>query len=89
MNTNSLPIVKSVARELVYFGRRVRVVANHHDSNPYGLRTVRFEWIDEADSRNGGYPAGTIVRKLMSGDGRVRLDDPRVLTILDEEVTLP
>jgi hypothetical protein len=67
------PIVKTTTRELTYFGARCIVVVEHHDKRRDGLRTVTTTWIDQADERNGGRPAGTVERKVMKGDGR-RID---------------
>jgi hypothetical protein len=53
-----------------YFGRRAEVTTTHFDSKELGLRLVKTRWIDDADDRNGGHPAGTVVVRLIRGDGR-------------------
>lgn len=63
-------VVKVDARRTTYLGARALVVEFQHDTDPVGLRTVYLEWLDAADPRNGGHPAGTVVRSVIKGDGR-------------------
>lgn len=70
MNTNDLPTVKTVTRSLEYYGARVITTTIHHDKSRTGLRTVRMQWLDQADPKNGSWPAGTTTEKLIKGDGR-------------------
>lgn len=56
--------------QVTYFGSRATVTVEHHDSSPFGDRTVTTSWIDDADPRNGGHVAGTVTRKRIKGDGR-------------------
>lgn len=67
----ALPLVSiEKERNLTYLGRRARVLVEHHDKKRTGLRTITTEWIDEADPRNGGWPAGSVVRTTIKGDGQ-------------------
>lgn len=57
-------------RTVNYFNARARVA----DVRVRGQQFVAItEWLDDADERNGGHPAGTVVARHLSGDGR-RLD---------------
>ncbi|QGZ17197.1 hypothetical protein HYQ19_gp098 [Arthrobacter phage DrYang] len=64
------PAVKTTRNEVTYFGRRCVVTTIQHEANPMGLRTIRTEWVDAADPRNGGWAAGTVAEKVVKGDGR-------------------
>jgi hypothetical protein len=64
------PVIKVVTRTTVYYGARAEVTITHHDRKPLGLRTQEFHWLDSADARNGGWPAGTRTREVVQGDGR-------------------
>ncbi|AIZ01777.1 hypothetical protein ArV1_090 [Arthrobacter phage vB_ArtM-ArV1] len=66
--TPALPVVKSVVREITYYGARCINTTTHHDKSATGLRTVRMEWLDNADPKNGGWEAGTVTEKLIKGD---------------------
>lgn len=57
-------------RTCTYFGRTARVRELRATRKRDGLRVVVLEWIDDADARNGGHPAGTITVRLIEGDGR-------------------
>lgn len=67
----NLPLVSiEKPRSLTYLGARAIVTTEHHDKNRVGLRTITTEWIDDATPENGGWPAGTVTRKTVKGDGR-------------------
>lgn len=67
----NLPLVKvEKPRTLTYLGARAVVLVEHHDTKSSGLRTITTEWIDDADPRNGGWPAGSVTRRTVKGDGR-------------------
>lgn len=59
-------------------------VTVHHDSKPAGLRTILMLWLDAADAVNGGHPAGTVLRRVVDGDGRTdayrEVEPPETLT---------
>lgn len=63
--------VKSRTQTLTYFGSRCRVTTELATNSALGLRRVTMEWIDTADARNGGHPAGTIITRVIEGDGRI------------------
>jgi hypothetical protein len=67
---DTLPVIKTTVRDTTYLGRAARVTTIHHDKSKMGLRTVRTTWLDDADERNGGHPAGTTVEHTIKGDGR-------------------
>lgn len=58
-------------RQVTYFGARAEVTVNilRGDAKS-GLREVLTSWIDDADARNGGHPAGSRTRKVVEGDAR-------------------
>lgn len=61
----------SAPKRVEYFGRRVIVTETLLEgTDPLGLREVTYLWLDDADERNGGHPAGTRTRKVIKGDGR-------------------
>lgn len=70
MDLKNLPAVKTVTRKLSYYDSRVVMTTIHHDKSSMGLRTVRMEWLDTASPKNGGWPAGSTVEKVIKGDGR-------------------
>jgi len=74
----NLPLVRiEKPRSLSYLGARAVVTVEHHDKKRNGLRTITTQWIDDADPRNGGWPAGSVTRKTIEGDGRT--DDFRIV----------
>lgn len=58
---------KDRVQKVTYFGRRAEVktilVAGAH-----GEREIRIRWIDAADERNGGHPAGTVTSRTVTGN---------------------
>lgn len=67
----NLPLVRiEKPRNLSYLGRRAVVTVEHHDKKRNGLRTITVEHIDDADPRNGGWPAGSVTRRTVEGDGQ-------------------
>jgi hypothetical protein len=64
------PVKRTETKDLTYLGRRARTTTNYYQSNRTGLREIVTEYIDDADERNGGWPAGTITRRVVKGDGR-------------------
>lgn len=54
-------------RVVTYLGRRARVTETRHGSSPFGLRTIRTEWLDD---QVDGHPAGTITERTIRGDAR-------------------
>lgn len=54
-------------RQATYFGRRAEVKEIRH-AGAHGQREVRMRWIDDADPKNGGYKAGTITSKTVTGN---------------------
>lgn len=74
------PAVRCLRRELGYrgrtattdatwLGRRGRVTVHYSQRASANCeRTVITEWIDDADPRNGGWPAGTTTIKCITGD---------------------
>lgn len=69
---STLPIVKidpPVVR--TYLGARAEVQETHHDKSRLGLRTIITKWLDDATIENGGHKAGTVVRRIIKGDGRL------------------
>ena len=74
MNTTApapRPVVKITTKFLAYMGSRAYVTVEHHDRNRVGLRTITVQWIDAATEENGGWPAGSVTRKVIKGDGRL------------------
>lgn len=68
--TTDRPVVKITERTCTYLSARANVTEINHDKKRTGLRTIITEWLDDADPRNGDWPAGTIVSKVVRGDGR-------------------
>ncbi len=67
----NLPLVRvEKPRNLTYLGRRAVVTVEHHDKKRCGLRTITVEHIDEAAPENGGWPAGSVTRRTVEGDGQ-------------------
>lgn len=67
----NLPLVSiEKPRTYTYLGARAVVTVEHHNSRRVGLRTITMEWIDDAAPENGGWPASTVTRKTVRGDGR-------------------
>lgn len=56
-------------RTYTYLGRKAETF-EVRDAGPYGPRWIYYRHIDDADPRNGGYLAGTCIRRRVSGDGR-------------------
>lgn len=54
-------------RNATYFGRRAQV-KEIRQAGAHGVREIRMHWIDDADPKNGGYPAGTITSKTIKGN---------------------
>lgn len=54
-------------RKVTYFGRRAEVT-EIREAGPTGVREIRVRWIDDADERNGGHPAGTVTSRTIKGD---------------------
>ncbi len=75
--------MSSTTNTVTYFGRRAAVTVTKLDRRRDGRREVITRWLDDADERNGGYAAGTVVRKVVVGDGRTNdfavLEGPSVL----------
>lgn len=71
--TTDRPVVKITECVRTYMGARAKVTEINHDKKATGLRTIITEWLDDATPHNGGWTAGTIVSKVVHGDGR-RLD---------------
>lgn len=66
-------------QNVTYFDRNAKVVEIGRKGTPtrgVGERVAILLWVDDADERNGGHPAGTIVADHIKGDGR-RLDFQR------------
>lgn len=53
-----------------YMGRRAYTTERFFQSKTLGLRLVVTGWQDDATEGNGGYAAGTVVYRLVIGDGR-------------------
>lgn len=87
MSTAILPVISTVTRSLTYFGRRAAVTTEHHDKSRVGLRTISTVWLDNADERNGSYPAGTITMKTVKGDGRI-VSGPSAFVVVKPETIL-
>lgn len=67
----NLPLVSvEKPKSLTYLGARAIVTVEHHDKSRVGLRTITTQWIDDATAENGGWPAGSVTRKTIKGDGR-------------------
>lgn len=67
----NLPLVSvEKPRTLSYLGARAVVTVEHHDRKRNGLRTITVEHIDDAAPENGGWPAGSVTRRTVEGDGR-------------------
>lgn len=64
-------------------GRRAVVLTAYHDTKRDGVRTITTTWIDDATPENGGHKAGTVVRKVVRGDGR-KLD----FEVIEPEVVI-
>lgn len=58
---------KVIVRNLAYFDRRVQQ-KEIREAGASGVREIRTCWIDDADERNGGYPAGTVVSRTIKGN---------------------
>lgn len=60
-------MAKPKTQTVTYFGRRCEVttilLAGKH-----GERVIRHRWIDQADERNGSYPAGTVTSRTVTGN---------------------
>lgn len=54
-------------RKVTYLGRRAELWEERL-AGPSGERTIFVRWIDDADERNGGYPAGTVTARRVTGD---------------------
>jgi hypothetical protein len=54
-------------RQATYLGRRCEV-KEIRQAGMYGEREIRIHWIDAADPKNGGWPAGSIVSKTITGN---------------------
>lgn len=78
------PLVKTTTKDLTYLGARARVITEHHDSSPIGLRTITTEWIDDATEHNGGHAAGTVTRRVIKGDGRYA-SGPKACEVIEPE----
>lgn len=52
-----------------YLGRKAEVT-EVRKGGPHSERVVITRWVDQADERNGGHPAGTVVLRHIEGDGR-------------------
>jgi hypothetical protein len=85
MNTTDIDWtpVKSQTSTVTYNGSRARVTTELATKRALGLRRITMEWLDDAPIRNGGHKAGTVVTRVVEGDGRT--SDFRVLA---EEVTV-
>ena len=69
--STNLPLVRiEKPRTLSYLGRRAVVTVEHHDKKRNGLRTITVEHIDDAAPENGGWPAGSVTRRIVEGDGQ-------------------
>lgn len=60
-------MTKTIARKATYLGRRCEV-KEIRQAGMYGEREIRIRWIDDADPKNGGWAAGTIVSKTITGN---------------------
>jgi len=54
-------------RRVTYLGSRCDV-KEIRQAGANGEREFRMRWVDAADPRNGGYPAGTITSKTVTGN---------------------
>lgn len=56
--------------ESTWLGRRARCLTEYEHATEDLPRWVTMTWIDDADPRNGGHPAGTITRSRVTGNWR-------------------
>jgi hypothetical protein len=85
MNSHTnLPVLRVTDKVLAYMGSRARVVTEYHTPGSIGLRTITYHWIDEAHPENGGWPAGSVTRKTIKGDGRYATG-PKAFEIISPE----
>lgn len=58
---------KTTTRKVTYLGRRAEVT-EIRTGGPTSEREVQTRWIDDAHERNGGYPAGTVTSRTITGN---------------------
>lgn len=73
-------------KETLYLGRRAITQSLNLTKSSTGLRVVIYRWIDSAHPDNGGYKAGTVVLRLMSGSF---LRNPRTFNLIETDVLVP
>lgn len=74
----------SKPRNIEYLGRRAQV-QELRLKGTNGLRVSITRWIDSAAPENGGYVAGTVVLKLISGNFLTNPDAFRTFEIVEME----
>lgn len=59
-------------KNVTYMGRAAKVWDLLATANKLGERVSLVRWIEDADERNGGHKAGTVVARHCKGDGQRR-----------------
>jgi hypothetical protein len=74
MTTTTATLKNTKTNNVTYLGRRAKVT-DYRYGGPASPRLVLIEWVDDADPKNGGHKAGTVVARVLTGPVR----NPQVL----------